>query len=84
MRELDRVDVGRRVPGDVGWNTIELVEAVRGRQTLWFDPKVPLAEDRRRIAGALEQVARQLLPGGARANQYSESVIWADVDVPVW
>lgn len=33
---------------------------------------------------ALEQVARQHLPGGARANQYLESVIWADVDVPVW
>jgi hypothetical protein len=33
---------------------------------------------------ALEQVAQQLLPGGARANQYPESVIWADVDVPVW
>jgi len=42
--------------------------------------KIALAERR----SALEQVARQLLPGGARANQYSESVIWADVDVPVW
>src|SRR2546423_11966723 len=39
--------------------------------------EMPLAERRK----ALEQVARQLLPGGARANQYQESVIWADVDV---
>jgi trans-aconitate methyltransferase len=42
--------------------------------------EISLAERR----GALEQVAQQLLPGGARANQYPESVIWADVDVPVW
>jgi len=42
-------------------------------------PEMSLAERRK----ALEQVARQLLPGGARANQYLESVIWADVDVPV-
>ncbi len=42
-------------------------------------PEMSLAERRT----ALEQVARQLLPGGARANQYPESVIWADVDVPV-
>ena len=41
---------------------------------------ISLAE--RRIA--LELVARELLPGGARANQYPESVIWADIDVPVW
>jgi hypothetical protein len=32
---------------------------------------------------ALEQVGKQLLPGGARANQYCESVIWADVEVPL-
>lgn len=36
-------------------------------------------EERR---AALEQVGKQLLPGGARANQYCESVIWADVEVP--
>ena len=43
------------------------------------NPALTLAERR----AALEQVARQLLPGAARANQYRESVIWADVDVPV-
>lgn len=42
--------------------------------------EMSLAERR----SALEQVARQLLPGGARANQYLEAVVWADVDVPVW
>jgi hypothetical protein len=42
-------------------------------------PEMPLAERRK----ALEQVALQLLPGGSRANQYRESVIWADVDVPI-
>jgi len=40
---------------------------------------MPIAERR----AALEQVGKQLLPGGTRANQYRESVIWADVDVPV-
>lgn len=30
----------------------------------------------------LEHVGKQLLPGAARANQYRESVMWADVDVP--
>jgi hypothetical protein len=43
------------------------------------NPNMPLAERR----GALEQVARQLLPGGSHANQYPESVIWADVEIPV-
>ena len=42
-------------------------------------PGMSLVERRK----ALEQAARQLLPGGARANQYLESVIWADVDVPM-
>ncbi|MFL5625858.1 MAG: nitrilase-related carbon-nitrogen hydrolase [Ktedonobacteraceae bacterium] len=41
-------------------------------------PGMPLAE-RRKI---LEQVAHQLLPGGARANQYIEAAIWADVEIP--
>jgi len=31
----------------------------------------------------LEHVGKQLLPGGSQANQYRESVIYADVDVPV-
>jgi hypothetical protein len=43
------------------------------------DPALSLAERR----AALEQVARELLPGGSRANQYRESVIWADVEVPI-
>lgn len=42
-------------------------------------PDMSLSERR----AALEQVARQLLPGGSHANQYSESVIWADVEVPI-
>jgi len=45
----------------------------------WTNPHLSLAERRT----ALEQVTRQLSPGGARANQYPESVIWADIDVPV-
>jgi len=31
----------------------------------------------------LEHVGKQLQPGGSQANQYRESVIYADVDVPV-
>ncbi len=42
------------------------------------NPTLSLAERRT----ALERVAKQLLPGGARANQYCESVIWADVEIP--
>ncbi|HEU0003181.1 MAG TPA: carbon-nitrogen hydrolase family protein [Ktedonobacteraceae bacterium] len=42
------------------------------------NPTLSLAERR----AALEQVAKQLLPGAARANQYRESVIWADVEIP--
>jgi hypothetical protein len=42
-------------------------------------PEMSLAERRKN----LEQAALQLLPGGSRANQYRESVIWADVDVPI-
>jgi hypothetical protein len=41
-------------------------------------PAMSLAERRK----ALEQVAHELLPGGSRANQYPESIIWADVDIP--
>ena len=42
------------------------------------NPALSLAERR----AALERVAKQLLPGAARANQYRESVIWADVEIP--
>jgi hypothetical protein len=42
-------------------------------------PGMSLAERR----AALNQVTKQLLPGGARANQYPESVIWADVEIPL-
>ncbi len=42
-------------------------------------PTMPLTE-RRTI---LEHTAKQLLPSGMRANQYPESVIWADVEVPM-
>ncbi len=41
------------------------------------EPALPLAERRARLAG----VARELLPGGSRANQYRESVVWADLPV---
>ncbi len=37
--------------------------------------------ERRRL---LQHVSQQLRPGGPRANQYHESVIWADVNVPAW
>ena len=46
---------------------------------IFAKPGMPIEERR----AALEQVGKQLLPGGARANQYRESVIWADVEVPV-
>lgn len=46
---------------------------------IYAKPGMPV-EERRAL---LEQVGKQLLPGGARANQYRESVIWADVEVPV-
>ena len=42
-------------------------------------PNLSVAERR----AALMQVGKQLLPGGARANQYPETAIWADVAVPI-
>ena len=50
MGEFDRVDVGRRVPGNVRRDAVELVEAVRGRQALRLGPEMPLAEDRGGVA----------------------------------
>jgi len=41
-------------------------------------PELSVAERRK----MLEQVGRQLLPGGSRVHQFPEAVIWADVDVP--
>ena len=67
VRQRDRVDVGRRVPGDVGRNAIELIEAVRRRQALRFDAEVPLAEDGRGIAGVLEQLTHRDRAFGQRA-----------------
>lgn len=43
------------------------------------EPSLSLAERRAKLA----RYAKQLLPGGSLANQYPESAIWADVDVPV-
>lgn len=41
------------------------------------DPDLRLTERRRQ----LRAVGKELLPGGRRAGQYRESVIWADLDV---
>lgn len=43
------------------------------------NPARSLAERRAELA----LISKQLLPGGARANQYPEAAIWADVEVPV-
>jgi len=43
------------------------------------DPSLSLAERRK----LLHMIGEELQPGGTRVNQYRESVIWADVDVPV-
>src|SRR5271169_3058245 len=40
-----------------GGMPIELIEAMRGRQTLWFFSEVPLAEDCRRVARVFEQLS---------------------------
>ena len=42
------------------------------------NPALSLVERR----AALERMAKLLLPGAARANQYHESVIWTDVEIP--
>ena len=66
VRQLDRADVGRRVPGDVRRNAVELVEAVRRRQALRVDAEVPLPEDCRGVAGILEQLTHRVRLGGQR------------------
>lgn len=43
------------------------------------NPARALSERRAELA----LVSKQLQPGGARANQYPEAAIWADVEVPV-
>lgn len=42
-------------------------------------PDMSVAERR----ATLTQAGKQLLPGGAQANQYPEAAIWADVAVPI-
>jgi len=42
-------------------------------------PGMSVAERRATLA----QVGKQLLPGGAQANQYPEAAIWADVAIPI-
>ena len=59
-----RVDVCRCVPGDVGWNAIELVEPVRRRQALRLRTEMPLSEDRRGVTGILEQLTHRVRFGG--------------------
>lgn len=43
------------------------------------NPNLSLAERR----AILTRLGKQLLPGGARANEYPEAAIWADVEVPI-
>jgi len=43
------------------------------------NPKLSLAERR----AILTRFGKQLLPGGARANEYPEAAIWADVEVSI-
>jgi len=44
------------------------------------EPGLSLDERRARLAA----IGRELLPGGARANQYREAVVWADIPARRW
>jgi hypothetical protein len=66
------------------WHTVEDKPLVGGFLALapWVapdpalsDPLLTLAERRERLI----EIGRTLLPGGARANAYQESAIWADL-----
>ena len=72
VRQLDRADVGRRVPGDVRRNAVELVEAVRRRQALRINAEVPLSEDCRGVTGILEQLTHRVRLGGERVARARE------------
>ena len=62
MRALSILVTGKAMRGD-----ILAVSPWAEEDPIKRNPNMPLAERR----GALEQVARQLLPGGSRANQLS-------------
>src|SRR5262245_39904430 len=54
VRQRNGVDVRGRIPGNVRRDAVELVEPVRRRQALQGAAQVPLAEDGRGVASALE------------------------------
>ena len=66
VRERDRVHICSRVPGHIGRDAIELVEAVRGRQALRIRSEVPLAKDRRGITKPVEHVPHRVGVGRER------------------
>jgi predicted amidohydrolase len=79
-RERSFVGVDEFVHTDTGARLLGELVAVAP----WVAPDPVLAEpslglEERRAR--LEAVGRDLLPGGKRANQYRESVIWADLPV---
>ena len=88
MKSDSEPDPARNFVGNEGFAHTESGKSMKGKFLAispWVvedpgktNPALTLAERR----AALEQVARQLLPGAARANQYRESVIWADVEIP--
>ena len=89
MKSNEEPDPACNFVGNEGFAHTVTGKAMKGRvlaMSPWVvedpgrrNPALSLAERR----SALEQVARQLLPGGERANEYRESVIWADVEVEV-
>jgi hypothetical protein len=60
VREFDRVDVGGRIPGDVGRDAVELVKAMRGRQALRLAAEMLLAINRRGVAEPVEHIAHRV------------------------
>src|SRR4051812_7266491 len=64
MREGDSRRIGCCIPAYVRRNTVELIKAVRGRQTLGRTTKVPFAENRGGVADTLEQFTHREGVGG--------------------
>src|SRR4051794_40048631 len=64
VREGDCRRISGGIPADIRRNAVELVKAVRGRQTFGCTSKVPFPEHRRGITHTLEQLAHGEGVGG--------------------
>src|SRR5262249_49142203 len=69
MRQLHRANVSRRIPRNIRWNAVELIEAMCSRQALRCAAQMPLAKDGGGIPGTLEKLAHREGAGRKRIGE---------------